>query len=221
MWFLQPGITFAEVLMRIFAVLIIIFLAFPLHEYAHALVAYKLGDRTAKSMGRMTLNPLVHFDPIGALMILIFSFGWAKATPVNASNFKNPRRDMLLVSLAGPFSNLLVAIIGGFLVNFMDVFSLGYVCWLIQIFLVYFVSINVTLAVFNMLPIAPLDGFGMIEAFLPQKALEWYYKNYQMISIVMILLLFFGFFSGPIAFLQEVVYDFIMQITAWPFSFFS
>ena len=218
MWFLQPGITFEDVLMRILAVLIIVFLIFPLHEYAHAFIAYKLGDRTAKATGRLTLNPLAHFDPIGAVLILFFSFGWAKPVPVDSSNFKNPRRDMLFVSIAGPISNILAAILGGFIINFMGVFGSGYVLWLIQIFLAYYVSINVTLAVFNMLPIAPLDGFGIIEAFLPQKALIWYYQNQRIISMVMIFVLFLGFLSRPVAFLHGTVYNFIMKITSLPFS---
>lgn len=219
MWFLQPGITFEDVLMRILAVLVIVFLIFPLHECAHAFIAYKLGDRTAKAMGRMTLNPLSHFDPIGAALILLFSFGWAKPVPIDASNFKNPRRDMALVSAAGPLSNILAAIFGGVVINFIGAFGFGYFSWLIRIFLMYYVSINVNLAVFNLLPIAPLDGFGIVEAFIPKRFLVKYYQHQRIIGMIIIFLLFFGFFSEPIDFLNRVLYNFIIKITSLPFSF--
>lgn len=219
MWFLQSGITFEDVLMRILAVLIIVFLVFPLHEYAHAFIAYKLGDRTAKAMGRMTLNPLSHFDPIGAVLILFFSFGWAKPIPVDSSNFKNPRRDMALVSAAGPLSNILAALVGGFISSFIYAFGSGYVSKLVYVFFAYYISININLAVFNLLPIAPLDGFGIVEAFIPNRFLVKYYQHQRIIGMAIIFLIFLGFFSGPITFLNRVLYDFIIKVTSWPFSF--
>lgn len=122
MWFLQPNLSFLDVIARIVAVLTIIFLILPLHECAHGWMAYKLGDDTAKRSGRMTLNPLAHFDPIGALSILLFNFGWAKPVPVDPRNFKNPRKDNALTALAGPISNLLAAIAGGLILNFILLF---------------------------------------------------------------------------------------------------
>lgn len=221
MWFLQPGITFEDVLMRILAVLIIVFLIFPLHEYAHAFIAYKLGDGTAKATGRMTFNPLAHFDPIGSMLLLFFNFGWAKPVPVNASNFKKPRRDMALVSVAGPLSNVLAALIGGFLLHFVKIFGSGEASVLIYIFLSYYVVINVDLAVFNLIPIAPLDGFGIIEAFIPQRFLVKYYQHQRVIGMIIVFALLFGFLSGPIGFLQNAVCGFIMNVTSLPFSFIA
>ena len=121
MWLFTPGLTLMDLVMRLFAILMVVFLILPLHECAHGWVAYRLGDNTAKVTGRLTLNPLVHFDPLGAIGVLLFSFGWARPVPVDASNFRKPRRDMALVAAAGPLSNLLAAIIGGLIVNFIDI----------------------------------------------------------------------------------------------------
>jgi Zn-dependent protease len=154
------------------AVMIAIFLgiAFPVHEFAHALVAYLRGDATAKLFGRLTLNPVVHFDPVGGLMTVIsiflggFLIGWAKPTPVNPNNLRDRRNDEVLVALAGPASNLLMAIVGAIVVpshvNLPELVALG---------LVNFVVFNVMLAIFNLIPIPPLDGGTLLFRFLPMR----------------------------------------------------
>ena len=127
------------------------------HEFSHGYIAYRLGDHTAARSGRLTLNPLVHLDPIGSLMILFVGFGWAKPVPVNPINFSNPRLDMMKVAFAGPASNLILAFIAGLMIrlgNYSELMSNGI---LLQT-LYYFTFINIALAVFNMLPLAPLDG---------------------------------------------------------------
>ena len=127
------------------------------HELSHGYIAYRLGDHTAARSGRLTLNPLVHLDPIGSLMILFVGFGWAKPVPVNPINFSNPRLDMMKVAFAGPASNLILAFISGLMIrlgNYSELMSNGI---LLQT-LYYFTFINIALAVFNMLPLAPLDG---------------------------------------------------------------
>lgn len=219
MWIFNPGITLIDVVMRIFAVLIIVFLILPLHECAHGWVAYKLGDRTAKMMGRLTLNPLVHFDPLGAIGILLFSFGWAKPVPVNATNFSKPRRDMAITAAAGPLSNLLAAIIGGLIVNFITLFNLGAARPWIETFFSYYIVLNIGIAVFNLIPLAPLDGFRIAEAFIPQRFLISYYKYYHVITIGIFLLLLFGVLSIPLMLAENFLYNFVMWLTSLPFVF--
>ena len=149
------------------------------HEFSHGYIAYKLGDHTAARNGRLTLNPLAHLDPIGSLMILFVGFGWAKPVPVNPVNFSNPRLDMMKVAFAGPASNLLLAFTGGLMMRLVNIFGLLQSEMFIQT-LYYFIFINISLAVFNMIPVAPLDGsqiFGnMISKNNPE--LAWKLQMY-------------------------------------------
>ena len=133
------------------------------HEFSHGYIAYKLGDNTANDKGRLTLNPLSHLDPIGSIMILIIGFGWAKPVPVNSRNLKNPRSDLIKIAFAGPASNIILAILSGFVIKFS--LLLGHYNESLIKILLYFAQVNIALAVFNLLPIAPLDGsqiFGNI-----------------------------------------------------------
>ena len=149
------------------------------HEFSHGYIAYKLGDHTAARNGRLTLNPLAHLDPIGSLMILFVGFGWAKPVPVNPVNFSNPRLDMMKVAFAGPASNLLLAFTGGLMMRLVNIVGLLQSEMFIQT-LYFFILINISLAVFNMIPVAPLDGsqiFGnMISKNNPE--LAWKLQMY-------------------------------------------
>ena len=149
------------------------------HEFSHGYIAYKLGDHTAARNGRLTLNPLAHLDPIGSLMILFVGFGWAKPVPVNPVNFSNPRVDMMKVAFAGPASNLLLAFTGGLMMRLVNIVGLLQSEMFIQT-LYYFIFINISLAVFNMIPVAPLVGsqiFGnMISKNNPE--LAWKLQMY-------------------------------------------
>jgi Zn-dependent protease len=149
-----------EVLLLLVPVLIF---ALCFHEFAHAWVAYKLGDPTAKQSGRLTLNPLAHLDPMGSLMILIIGFGYAKPVPVDARYLKNPRTDMMKVAFAGPAANLLLAFVGGTIIR-------THITGGSLILMLYlFTQINIMLAVFNMIPIPPLDGSQIFSGLMVRK----------------------------------------------------
>ena len=162
---------FAEIITYVISCLVVIFITLPIHELAHGFVANKLGDPTARYQGRLTFNPLAHVDYIGAFSIIVFGFGWAKAVPVNMGNFKNPRRDMAITALAGPVSNLLMALVCNIIVC-LFVYVIGFksiVLYYIVMFFNYISQISVSLAVFNLIPIPPLDGSRIISAFLPPR----------------------------------------------------
>ena len=149
-----------EVLVLLVPVLLF---ALVFHEYAHAWVANKLGDPTANRMGRLNLNPLSHLDPMGSLMILFVGFGWAKPVPVDTRYLQNPRTDMMKIAFAGPIANILLAFIGGTLIRFQVVGGS------IFLMLLLFTQINIMLAVFNMIPIPPLDGSQIFSGLMVQK----------------------------------------------------
>ncbi|MFZ2024784.1 MAG: site-2 protease family protein [Microgenomates group bacterium] len=175
--------------------------ALTIHEFAHAWVSDRLGDPTARLMGRLTLNPKAHLDPIGTLMILFASFGWAKPVPFDPFNLKNPRRDTMLISLAGPVANLLGASISAILLRLFlliptssSLMLEGIVTFLVTV-LMMFVILNVNLAIFNLIPIHPLDGFKIVEGILPEReSKQW--ASLQGLGIFMIILFVFPLFGG-------------------------
>ena len=148
-----------------------ILFALTVHEFSHGIVAYKLGDPTAKAAGRLTLNPLSHLDPVGTLMLLLVHFGWAKPVPVNPAYFQNPKRDMLWVALAGPASNMVLAFLSGLAIRAMSAgpgfYQPGSAGTMIITMLYLSLQINLALAVFNLLPIPPLDGSKILYGLLP------------------------------------------------------
>ena len=208
--FAGHGIDFSAVLAQVISVLVIIFLILPFHELAHGFVANKLGDPTAKYNGRLTFNPLASVDIMGALFLLLFGFGWAKPVPVNPNNFKNPRRDMALTALAGPVANIIAALAGSlvFWILYAAVGFTGIVMGFLRVFLMYYVMVNMSLAVFNLLPIPPLDGSRILSAFLPRRLLEPYYKHQNTIIMIFFMLLFLGVFSRPLGALQSALTNF-------------
>ncbi|WP_040206860.1 site-2 protease family protein [Neobacillus jeddahensis] len=168
-------------------VAITLIFAFTLHEFAHAFVAYKFGDNTAKKQGRLTLNPIQHLDPFGTILILIAGFGWARPVPVNRFNFKRPRLAGVLVSVAGPLSNLLLAAIG-FCVAYgsqrlgltlSDNFLL---------FLQIFIQLNIVLFIFNLIPLPPLDGYRIVEDLAPNR-LRAKMTQYEQYGVLIFLVL--------------------------------
>ena len=158
--------------------------AITIHEFAHAAMADRLGDPTPRLMGRLTLNPLAHLDPIGTLMLLIFHFGWGKPVPIDPFNLRNPRRDLALISLAGPASNLILAVLLSILIRLIGPIGL----------IRPIISLNIILAIFNLLPIYPLDGFKIISGILPpEQACQW--EELQSFGPLILFLLIFPLFG--------------------------
>ena len=220
---LHGSLTIEGAIMQILAVSIIVFLVMPLHEYAHGFVAYKLGDNTAKNMGRLRFSPTAHIDPMGALMILLVGFGWAKPVPVNPRNFKNPKAGMALTALAGPVSNILAAIVGAVLFYLNAVLAVKgiapiAVADLLYYFLSYFISVNISLAVFNLVPVPPLDGSKILFAFLPDKIVYKICQYERQFNIILIILIAYGALTGPLSFVQGILSDLIMGLVAIPFA---
>lgn len=209
------------VLMQIAVVLFIIFLILPLHEWAHGFVAYKLGDPTAKNSGRLTLNPMASFDPFGALFLLLFGFGWAKPVPVDTRYFKNPKRGMAITAFAGPLSNLIAALAGALIYVGILVATKFNAPALISLFFSNYIVINVSLAVFNLLPIPPLDGSKILGAFLPSRIMYQYYRYENIIMMGLFLLLFTGALDVPLSFLRSGFLNGIMWLAKLPFQAFG
>lgn len=169
-------------LSNILVSLVAIVIAITVHEFGHAYSAHLLGDDTAKMHGRMTLDPAKHLDPIGILMMLVFKIGWARPVPVNPNNFKNYKIGNVLVSLAGAFANILTAIICMILNKYVHLEALNMILWAS-------IGFNISFAAFNLLPIPPLDGWGVISSFIPYKYNEFVYKYESMSNFIFIILI--------------------------------
>lgn len=160
-------------------------IAIIFHELAHGYAAYLLGDNTAKNAGRLSLNPIKHIDPIGFIAMLVFRFGWAKPVPIDPRNFKNRKRDTLLVSLAGPISNFIIALI------VVCIFNLNIVrSSLIYKLLIITLWYNIMLGIFNLLPFPPLDGSKVLASLLPRKLEFYFYKYERYFYLILIVLIF-------------------------------
>lgn len=215
------SVSVTDVLAQVISVLFVIFCILPLHELAHAWVANKLGDPTAKLEGRLTFNPLASIDPRGAMWLLLVGFGWAKPVPVDPRYFKKPKRDMALTALAGPVANLLAAFVGALIYVPVALFlpNWGIVRFL-MVALSYYITVNVSLAVFNLVPIPPLDGSRILGGFLSDRMLRKYYSYQNVLSMILMLLLLTGALSGPLSTVQSFFLNIILKLASLPFRAF-
>lgn len=211
---------YAEAIISILSRCFVVFCCLPIHELAHGLVAHWLGDDTAKLKGRLTLNPLAHLNPLGTIMIFLVGIGYANPVPVNARNFKNPKGGMALTALAGPVSNLLMGWVS---------IWLFYICryafaggsgfgGAVTYFFLYAAQINVMLAVFNLLPIPPLDGSKILAGLLPTSIYFKYMQYERYIMIALFVLLLTGVLNGVISFLTGVLIKIISFIPSLIFG---
>lgn len=196
------------------AIGLIFLVALPFHEFSHALAAYRQGDPTAKFLGRLTLNPLAHIDPIGALMILLVGFGWAKPTPYNPLNLRDGRAGEAIIAFAGPASNLVLAVAAALPLRYIGTSGIE-VPQLFEGTLALFVYLNLLLMVFNLLPIPPLDGSKLLFALMDPRTERQYRPTLEQYGpFLLLLLLVFGSFGGvsPLGIVFDQVVDPLFEL---------
>ena len=197
--------------LRAVAMLIVI----PFHESAHALISWKLGDSTAKDMGRLSMNPLRHFDPLGALCMLVGGVGWAKPVSINPYNYKNPKVGMAVSAAAGPISNLLLAWVSMILYKICYYSGAGDAVPFIEMFFYYMITMNLSLAVFNLIPVPPFDGSRIFLLFLPEKLYFKLMKYERYIMLAVLALTFLGLLNRPLSAIVNQLWSFLIKGTSF------
>lgn len=215
------GMSWSQKLLMLLISIFCVLFSLTIHELGHGAAAYVLGDRTAQARGRLSLNPMHHIDPIGGLCLLIFGFGWAKPVPVNPYNFKNQKSGMVITSLAGPFTNFILAFlaqIGVSVLGSISFKSAGFgfdVATVVYTICSYMVYMNLGLGIFNLIPIPPLDGSKILAAVLPTDKYFRYMQYERYGFIILILIMNFGVFNRFLNFCMNGIigfYDLVIGI---------
>ena len=211
---LRSGASLRDILPEILLIILCVLIALTFHECAHGFAAYKLGDHTARNLGRLSLDPRKHLDPSGTICMLLFGFGWAKPVPVNSRYFKKPRRDMAITAVAGPIANLLLSFVAMlFYQIFFHIYVHSFSSAVLQgggsfganillfttMFFMYLHTLNLYLAIFNLIPIPPLDGSRLLFLFLPDRYYFALMKYERFIMLAMLVLLWTGIITLPIS----------------------
>lgn len=220
---IRYGYDFSQILIMFLSSLAVIFLTLPIHEWAHGFVSTKLGDPTPRYQGRLTLNPMAHIDVMGAIGILLFGIGWAKPVQVNARYYRNSKWGMALVALAGPLSNVILAFILLILGNILVFVGLTELAIIQQVylFLYYIALINISLAVFNLIPVPPFDGSRILFAVLPQKYYFQIMRYERYVFIGVFAIVYLGILDKPLDFLTSRLFNVIYNLACLPFTFFG
>ena len=205
------SVSFASLVIGVLSSLFVVFCTLPIHEFAHAYAAHKLGDNTAKYYGRLTVNPFAHIDWFGAVLIILFGLGFAKPVPVDQRNFDRPKRDMAIVGIAGPLANIIVAFFS-FLLSSLSAlllirFELEFLYY-VHLFFYFAGYINITLAAFNLIPVPPFDGSRILFAVLPNRIYYNIQQYERYIYYAVLVLVAFGAFTIP----TEIIANFLMNI---------
>ncbi len=206
-------------LLEILTHVIVLFTAFPVHECAHAWAAEKMGDDTARKAGRITLNPIKHLSLFGTLCMIFMGFGWANPVPVNPNKFKNPKVGMALTSLAGPASNLVMAFISTVIFRVLLIVyehsHASYGLYIALLIFQYAIVLNIGLAVFNLLPIPPLDGSRIFNLVLSDKAYFKIMQYEKYVFIALMVVIYTGLLDRPLYFLQDKTLEIMLFLTDW------
>lgn len=196
---------------QFFIIATLLVIAISIHEFSHALAADRLGDPTPKLAGRLTLRPSAHLDPIGTLLLFFVGFGWGKPVPFDPFNLRDPKRDSALISIAGPMSNIMMAIFASIVLRIISLTPILAINVFLSDIISSFIYFNVLLAVFNLVPIHPLDGFKVVGGLLPKK----YYEDWMSLErygMIFLILMIFPFFGGsPITTLISPVVNFLLS----------
>ncbi|GMB10443.1 MAG: site-2 protease family protein [Candidatus Improbicoccus devescovinae] len=216
-WFSNPNLDVYTVTAKLIAFIIVIFWFLPMREVIRLWVASLLNNR---EFNFKSVNLYSFFDPFGAFCMLLFQYGWCR--PSNAFTMVSSKRDKILLAISGSVFNFLSALCMGICYTTTQVVAsilgLGFLSWIATIFVVI-LNLNIVLAVFNLIPVPPLDGFKILEAFIPQKYIKKYYQNYFFINLSLVILMFLGVFNGPLNFLENKLRDAVLMVSSLPFIF--